>query len=304
MKYVYINKRLLKIVLIVLIILIVNFSFLPGQSNPEAGKPLVLQEMTWTDVKAYLKTSDMVIIPIGSTEQHGPHLPLGSDFYEALESSKLISARTGVLVAPVVMAGYSVYHSGFPGTLSLKPETLEQVLFETAEMLIKYGFRRFMFFNFHGGNSVVESKVIHRINHSTGAIAVKIGIRAPFQDFGKEEAPFDYHSGIGETSNLLFLKPELVRKERIKKPEMTFNPKIKEIIELSKKYPALNSVLDGLLGVPVETGKDGASHQLSDNGIWTFGDPTKANKKLGQQKIEKAVDLAVQFIEAWKQVKK
>ena len=78
----------------------------------EEGEPLILQEMTWTDVRDYLEECDMVIIPIGSTEQHGPHLPLGTDYYEALGMSKLISARTGVVVAPVLLAGYSEYHSG------------------------------------------------------------------------------------------------------------------------------------------------------------------------------------------------
>ena len=48
------------------------------------GKPLVLQEMSWTDVRDYLKANDMVIIPLGSTEQHGPHMPLGTDYYEAM----------------------------------------------------------------------------------------------------------------------------------------------------------------------------------------------------------------------------
>jgi len=58
---------------------------------------------------------------------------------------------------------------------------MEQILFETAEMLMKYGFRRFMFFNYHGGNRIVESKVIHRINHTTEAIAVAIGHGSPIQ---------------------------------------------------------------------------------------------------------------------------
>jgi creatinine amidohydrolase/Fe(II)-dependent formamide hydrolase-like protein len=120
----------------------------------ENGKALVLQEMSWVDVKEYLKTNDMVIIPMGATEQHGPHLPLGTDYYESFGISKLISEKTGVVVAQVLMVGYSIYHSGFPGTLSLKPETMEQVLFETVEVLLKYGFRRFMFLNYHGGNII------------------------------------------------------------------------------------------------------------------------------------------------------
>jgi hypothetical protein len=112
-------------------LLVVLFVVL-GVSGFAAGnaKALVLQEMSWVDVKEYLKTNDMVIIPLGATEQHGPHLPLGTDYYESFGISKLISEQTGVVVAQVLMVGYSIYHSGFPGTLSLKPETMEQVLFE------------------------------------------------------------------------------------------------------------------------------------------------------------------------------
>lgn len=269
----------------------------------ESGKPLVLQELTWTDVEAYLKTGDMVIIPLGSTEQHGPHLPLGTDHFEALEMARLISRRTGVMVAPVLLAGYSVYHSGFPGTLSLRPETMEQVLFETAEILIKYGFRRFMFFNYHGGNSIVESKVIHRINHTTGATAVSIGIGASFREDTEPAAPFDYHAGIGETSIMLHLKPQLVRRERIKKPRIKLSEKAREIQLLSQKYPYLSALLPASLGVPEETGKGGASRDISDNGIWTTGDPGTATPERGKMSVEKLVESAVRFISAWKQVK-
>src|SRR4030042_2788041 len=146
-----------------------------GAPAATESKPLLLPEMSWTDVRAYLKTCDMVIIPLGSTEQHGPHLPLGTDYYEALEISKKISERTGVAVAPVLWAGYSEYHSGFPGTLSLEPETMEQVLFETAKMLMKYGFKRFLFFNYHGGNNIVQSNIVHPINNAPPATAIALG---------------------------------------------------------------------------------------------------------------------------------
>jgi len=271
----------------------------------EEGKPLVLQEMSWTDVRDYLKTSDMVIIPIGSTEQHGPHLPLGTDYYEATGISELISARTGVVMAPVLLVGYSEYHSGFPGTLSLKPETMEQVLFETAEMLIKYGFRRFMFFNYHGGNHVAESKVIHRINHTTEAIAVAIGHGSPIQKGryqGKDEVG-DEHAGIGETSLMLYLKPELVKMERAERPKAIYNEKLQALWMLSQQNPDLLMVFDSFRGVPVETKKGGASHELYSNGIWSFSDPQKATKERGEKQVKGMADYAVKFIEAWKQVK-
>ncbi len=272
----------------------------------EEGKPLILQEMTWTDVRDYLEKSDMVIIPIASTEQHGPHLPLGTDYYEALGMSKRISAQTGVVVAPVVLAGYSVYHSGFPGTLSLKPETMESVLFETAEMLMRYGFRRFMFFNYHGGNSVVQQKVMHRINHTTEAIAVAIGIGSPIQrgDYQGKDEVGDEHAGIGETSLMLYLNPELVKMERIEMSKVTYNEKLQELWALSRQYPELQMVFNALRGVPVETGKGGASHELYSNGIWSFSDPKKATKERGEKEVKGMVSYAVKFIEAWRQAKK
>ena len=142
-------------------------------------EPLLLNEMTWVDVQSYLEESDMVIIPLGSTEQHCLHLPLGTDYFAAMELSKKISAQTKVIVAPILMVGYSEYHSGFPGTLSISPETMEKVVFECIESLIKHGFKRFMFFNAHGGNNIVQENLIYRVNQTTSAYAVSIGGGSP-----------------------------------------------------------------------------------------------------------------------------
>lgn len=288
-------KNLLLIPLVALVFYGASFA-----SPQTEGKILILQEMTWTDVRDYLEKSDMVIIPLGSTEQHGPHMPLGTDLYEALGIAKLISARTGVVIAPVLYAGYSVYHSGFPGTLSLKPETMEQVLFETAEMLMRYGFRRFMFFNFHGGNTWVEQKVIHRINQITEAVAVAIGAGSQIQKEEEDEL-FDWHAGVGETSLMLYLKPELVKMERAEKPRMQFTPRQQKLMLLARKNPEIWPVLSSLLGVPVETKKGGSSAELSSNGIWSLSDPKKATKERGEKEVIRMVEAAVKFIETWKQ---
>jgi creatinine amidohydrolase len=271
-----------------------------GRSEEEA-KPLVLQEMTWTDVEDYLKTCDMVIIPIGSTEQHGPHLPLGTDSYIATDMAKMISARTGVMVAPVLLTGYSVYHSGFSGTLSLKPETMEQVLFESAEMLIKHGFRRIMFLNGHGGNTIVQSKTIHRINHNTEAIAVALGDYARGEPEPQKDW-FDQHAGIGETSVMLFLEPELVRMDRAEKPKIRFTPQMQKYLMHGRKNPGMMGIFWSLLATPEETGKGGASHQISSSGVWSFSDPKQATKENGEKQIINRVEGASKFIEAWKQV--
>jgi len=272
-----------------------------GSSIPQSkDEALVLQEMTWTDVRDYLKTCDMVIIPLGSTEQHGPHMPLGTDYYEAMGMSKLISARTGVVVAPVLLAGYSVYHSGFQGTLSLKLETMEQVLFETVEMLMKYGFKRFLFFNYHGGNNIVQQKIIQRINHTTEAVGMAIGHGSPIQRSEGGQF-FDWHAGVNETSIMLYLKPELVKMERAEKPKIHFTPQMKRLRALSLKYPELMVVWSSLLGTPKETMKGGSSAELSSNGIWSFNDPKTAKPEIGEKTVNRMVEAAVKFIEAWKQ---
>jgi len=298
-------KRLgLKMLGIGSLTILIFFLFSLCLTAGEEGKPLVLQEMSWKDVQENLKQNDMVIIPIGSTEQHGPHLPLGTDSYIGLNVSRMISARTGVVVAPVLWSGYSVYHSGFPGTLSLKPETMEQVLYETATILIKYGFSKIMFFNSHGGNRVVENKVIHRINHNTEALAVSIGIGSPIQKGGGEDDVFfDNHAGLSETSWMLYVRPDLVNMERAKKAEITFTPRQKALLEAGRKNSDLMMVWSTLLGVPVETKKGGASHELSSNGIWSFEDPALATKERGERAAESMADYAVNFIEAWKKVK-
>ena len=276
-----------------------------GVAAGEGGKPLVLQDMAWPDVQQYLKTNDMVIIPLGSTEQHGPHLPLGSDYYEATEMAKRVSARTGVIVAPVVLAGYSLYHTGFPGSLSLKPETMVQVLFETAEVLGRYGFRRIMFFNAHGGNRIVEAMAVHRINQTTGMFAVAIGESAPFPLRGP--APVgevnDYHAGVDETSVMLFLRRDLVRMERAAKPVITNGPVVDELVALSREHPELQALGGATQTVPIETGKGGSLSEISSNGVWTNADPRTATAALGEAIVNRQVETSVAFIEAWKLAK-
>jgi creatinine amidohydrolase len=283
--------------LILLIILISKSGLAQTQ-----GKPLVIREMSWPDIKEYLTHSDMVIIPMGSTEQHGPHLPEGTDNYIALETAKEISAKTGVLIAPDLLVGYSPYHSGFPGTLSFSSETLEQVFFEVTEYLIKYGFRRIMFFNYHGGNAPSLTHLIERISQETEVIAISIGDGSQIQNQAPVDS-FDYHAGVDETSFMLYLHPELIKKDRIQKPEMHFTPKLLELMNQSKNNNQLSYISDLLIGAPVETKKGGASVELSSNGIWTLKDPKKASAEKRILLKKELVDNAVKFIVSWKKIK-
>ena len=278
--------------------ILISGIILPARSQTHDA-PLLLPEMTWVDVQSYLEINDMVIIPLGSIEQHGPHLPEGADILGAIELSKKISARTNVLVAPILMVGYSEYHSGFPGTLSISPETMEQVVFECVESLIKHGFKRFMFFNAHGGNNIVQTNLIHRIAHTTGANAVAIGVgSALWPTEGKDD--YDFHAGKFETSVDLCMFPELVQMDKAEKPIIYSTPEAEELKSLSDNHPELKPIWQSMLFLPEETRKGGATHQISSNGVYSYNDPKDASAEYGQQFVDEIVNNAVDLIEAWK----
>jgi creatinine amidohydrolase len=111
-----------------------------------------LQLATWAEVGAYLARSTGVIIPIGSTEQHGPNGLIGTDALCPEVIAKGIGDATGALVAPTISVGMAQHHMAFTGSMTLRPTTLIAVIRDTVDSLTRHGFDRFMFLNGHGGN--------------------------------------------------------------------------------------------------------------------------------------------------------
>ena len=113
---------------------------------------MLLHLSTWTEVETYLLQSRGIIIPIGSTEQHGPTGLIGTDAICAEAIAKGVGAATGALVAPTINVGMALHHTAFPGTISLRPSTLILVIRDYLTCLAKAGFQKFFFLNGHGGN--------------------------------------------------------------------------------------------------------------------------------------------------------
>jgi creatinine amidohydrolase len=181
------------------------------------GEAAVLwAKLTWCEV-AKLRQSgvDMVILPVGSTEQHGPHLALDTDTLCATAVADAVSRRTGVPVLPGIPYGCSLGHSRrWPGTLSLQPETLIALVFETLSWAHASGFRRMLILNGHVTNAAPLRCALERLRATFDdcMVAVRdVGAVSPrVQSIFAADAS-DWHANAAETSLVMALGPEGVR---------------------------------------------------------------------------------------------
>lgn len=113
---------------------------------------MLLHLSTWLEVEAYLEASQGLILPIGSTEQHGPTGLIGTDAICAEAIAQGVGEATHALVAPTINVGMALHHTAFPGSISLRPSTLILVIRDYLTSLARAGFTKFFFINGHGGN--------------------------------------------------------------------------------------------------------------------------------------------------------
>ena len=271
-----------------------------------------LPHMTRPEVEDLLTRSDMVIIPVASLEQHGTHLPIGTDYLNGVERAKLVAQRSDVLVAPILLPGQSPYHMGFAGTVTLPSSLIQEVYVEAAKSLMHHGFKRFLILNAHGGNRAITTFIVDRINQETQGIAVDLGaVLGPFTDreaaraLPQPERPvFDRHGGTSETSNSLYLIPELVDLDGVNAAELTLPPHMERMLPdvLAGDPTALAVFLaEGLKDEA--TGKGTSAAQMSTTGVWGVRNPAEATVERGRVSAESFVDAAVAFIARWNELR-
>lgn len=184
-----------------------------------------LADLAYPDIQAYLKRKDIILIPVASTEQHGPHLPLSTDSVTAEEVSSRAGKKAGVLYTPCMWAGYSPQHMRDPGqgygTITLRAETFINVMYDISRSLIHHGFNRLIFVGGHGSNVKIVDPLLRRLRYETGALVAYykpyaeryMGLIKDIMENPANETP-GWHASELETSQMLAHNASLVRMDR------------------------------------------------------------------------------------------
>jgi len=249
-------------------------------------------DMTWHEVKEAVKNNRVPLIPVGSTEQHGLHLPTKTDALLAYEICKAAAMKIPeeALVMPPVNYGYNEHHLDFPATIHIGYEVLIRFVIDIGKSLAHHGFKKIIIVNGHGSNTALMEIAARRITLETSAICASLTYisLAPkvFELLEAESA----HGGELETSLMLYVEPKLVDMNKAQRDWSL--PKSKFIrwgVEKGQKD-------FGISGGKVQF-MDWWS-RLSSTGV--LGDPTKASKEKGEKAFKLYVDSLVDFIQEFR----
>lgn len=226
-----------------------------------------LQLSTWQEVEAYLARSSAILIPIGSTEQHGPTGFIGTDALCPEILAEGIAEETGALIAPTLSIGMAQHHLGFAGSITLRPTTLIAVVRDVVTSLARHGFDRFFFLNGHGGNIATLSAAFSEL-YADASLGTAASNRPPLtcklqnwfdapavkalsqELFGNAEGS---HATCSEISLTYYAYPEH-RKQAPLEPRIAPTGPIYDAADFRRRYP------DGRMGsdpslVTVEAGE-------------------------------------------------
>ena len=173
-----------------------------------------LHERSWEGVLENLKTNDIVLMPIGSVENHGVHSALSTDACWAMAAAEGVAKATGTICSPPIYAAYSRGHMAYPGSLNIRPEILSEYIVDIARSLMFHGYKKFVLFNGHRVSNLAPILcAVSKIHHTYGAYAGCIDCGLMPYTKVKElfpEPKGSEHAGDCETSMMLAYRPDLV----------------------------------------------------------------------------------------------
>lgn len=247
-----------------------------------------LEYSSWAQVREYFKENDMVLIPVGSTENHGSHMGMGTDFIVPNHLVDLIGKHVNILSIPAVPFGMADHHMGFDGTLSIGLDGLHMVLSRIAEQLYGYGARRFIFLNGHGGNDPAINQVGLEIYQKGGLSAILdwwviAGQLNPAWKGG--------HGGAEETSAMLAINPDYVHMNYA----MEFHAK-----DLSEDLTFDGGGAVNCNGVKITVPR--TVNAFSDAGWYGTDDIQTATVEWGREMLDATAEFCADFIQKFQKV--
>ena len=255
-------------------------------------KKFLYADMSWPEVKDAVKEERVPLIPVGSTEQHGPHLPLKTDAFLAYKVCEAAASKIPdeALVMPPVSYGYNEHHLDFPATIHIDYETLIKFVIDIGKSLAYHGFKRIIIVNGHGSNTALMEIAARRITLETQAICASTMFISLAPEAFKLLKGEICHADDLETSLMLYLAPENVD---MSKAVRDFNIEKSKFIKLGAE--------PGETSFGVSSGSvqfmDWWS-RMSTTGI--IGDPTKADRERGKKMFELYVNKLVEFIKEFR----
>jgi len=263
-------------------------------------KTLYLHDMAYVEVADYLKACDVVMVPMGSLERHGAHIPLGCDTLTTWGVVVRAAEMAKVIYTPIIPYGYSPHHMHLigegTGTITLSGETYRRVVYDIAKSLIYHGFNKVVFVTHHGSNSKVVDEILRKIRYESGAFtcwyktptereynALKGIIEGP-----PEETP-GWHSGEIETATCLAYDETLVDMN-LAKQDRTHAPKWMGPAFSKRDGSGMVEFMDTEQAwVPME------HHEYSDTS--TIGNPFRGTKEKGIKYFEFSAKHLAAFLE-------
>jgi len=241
--------------------------------------------LTWEEMNDAIAAQKVVLLPVGSTEQHARHLPLDTDAF-LVESVCLEVGRRApdrVLVLPTVSYGLNLHHIDFPGTVHIEPEVFIAFCLNITKSVAYHGFRKIIIVNGHGSNTPLADLVARKTVLETESLCAAVNYYALALDAFERvrDTPVMAHADEFETSLYLYLAPERVRTERLGAGNDVMGQYVSS--DSTPNYPVR---FNDFWGRWTRTG--------------VHGDATTATPEKGQVIFEAAVTALVAFVDEWR----
>lgn len=248
-------------------------------------KQYLLANMTWQEVEERIKECDIALIPLGSTEQHGPALPVSTDHYIATQfayrAAEMVWDNHKVVVTPTIAFGFSPHHMEFKGTITLSELTLSSMIADICYSLSQHGFRKIIIVNGHGGNETAIANALHDMQGNIDAKVYSVNWWSLATDkIAEIVTPPVYHACDMETSVAWYLGQRVLEEKRVDEPG---------------RVPVPGFVVPDMLAPPPHVSTSYSMKEITDSGV--VGYSTKATKEKGKLIADTVLERLTAFIE-------